>query len=371
MKNDRTKLRPYWTGLRSSNGEWQQNPKASRLYRGPGWEIRFLPYQPKYPEVSTRQRRKLLLYAGPKHELQILARSLTAAAYVATLLYAARSLLEGLPVERILSGWEPYQAVPLDERELEDLPPTTQRSALEAHRSRFYIEGNGFFDAAQIACTLARRRHLRNAALKLLLSTHLTEVHHLDLRPGAHEATAFRSPHPIDWVWFSQSLFSAYGVVEELRLAPKATASRPSLLPDGSWNPEVRKDLETRLERIGIHPGDTLYWHARGRPRRLEKKALQRITNSKPTRWTRGEVRDADILYIDAINIANYLRSNVTAHVGDMEGLSAIDVANVQQLGRLLLLHAVRFHFWDHMKSGWGASASVELCAPGTPATQR
>jgi len=189
-------------------------------------------------------------------------------------------------------------------------------------------------------------------ALKLLLSGYLIGVHHLDLRPGARDAVAFRSPNPIDWIWFSQSLFAAYGVVEELRLTPQATPTRPSLLPNGSWNPEVRKDLEGRLGKIGIKPGDTLYWNARGKPRRLEKKAVRRITTSNPARWARGEVRDADILYIDAINIANFLRSNVTAHVGDVSALTAIDVANVQQLARLLLLHAVGFHFGNHLKTG-------------------
>lgn len=347
----RPKLRPYWTGLRSPAGEFSRYPRASHFYRGSGWEIRFAPYRPKYPGIPRKARRKLIAYAGVTHELRIFARSLTQATYVATLLYAARSLLEGLPVERILAGWEPYQVVPVDKREMESLSPD-HREALSAHRAKFYIETDGFLDAAQIACKLARRRPLRNAALKLLLSGYLIGVHYLDLRPGTHDAHAFRSPNPIDWVWFSQSVFAAYGVIEELCLTPQATSTKPSLLPDGSWNPAVRNDLERRLGKIGIKPGDTLYWHARGRPRRLEKKALRRITTSKPARWARGEVRDADILYIDAINIASYLRSNVSAHVGDVSGLTAIDVANVQQLARLLLLHAVRFHFWRHLKVG-------------------
>ena len=108
---------------------------------------------------------------------------------------------------------------------------------------------------------------------------------------------------------------------------------------------------------FGIKPGDTLYWNARGRPRRLEKKALRRITTSKLARWAGGEVRDASILYIDAINIASYLRSNVAAHVGDVAGLTAIDAANVQQLARLLLLHAVGFHFWKHLEVGRESAA--------------
>jgi hypothetical protein len=40
----------------------------------------------------------------------------------------------------------------------------------------------------------------------------------------------------------------------------------------------------------------------------------------------------------------------VAAHVGEVSGLTAIDVANVQQLVRLPLLHAVGFQFWRHPK---------------------
>jgi hypothetical protein len=151
----------------------------------------------------------------------------------------------------------------------------------------------------------------------------------------------------MDWIWFSQSIFAAYGVVEELRLTPQASSTKPSLLPDGRWNPEVRTHLEGRLAKIGI------------RPRRLEKKAQRRITSAKPGQWTRGNVRDAGILYIDAINTASYLRSNVTAHVGEVSGLTAIDVANVQQLARLLLLHAVGFQFWRHPKVNGSSTAKT------------
>jgi hypothetical protein len=163
----------------------------------------------------------------------------------------------------------------------------------------------------------------------------------------------------MDWIWFSQSIFAAYGVVEELRLTPQASSTKPSLLPDGTWNPEVRTHLEGRLAKIGIRPQDTLYWNVRGRPRRLEKKAQRRITSAKPVPWTRGNVRDAGILYIDAINTASYLRSNVTAHVGEVSGLTAIDVANVQQLARLLLLHAVGFQFWKHPKVNGNSTAKT------------
>ena len=255
-------------------------------------------------------------------------------------------------------GWEPYQAISLDPRELERFS-AHQRDAFDAYRNSFYLDANGFFDAAQIACRLAHRNSWRNAAFKFPLSGQLAGVHHMDLRPGAHDAAMFRSSHPMDWIWFSQSIFAAYGVVEELRLTPQASSTKPSLLRDGTWNPEVRTHLECRLAKIGIRPQDTLYWNVRGRPRRLEKKAQRRITSAKPGPWTRGNVRDASILYIDAINTASYLRSNVTAHVGEVSGLTAIDVPNVQQLARLLLLHAVGFQFWRHPKVNGNSTAKT------------
>lgn len=319
------------------------------VYRARGWEIRFVPAQEWLLPIQKRKEHKLPLLGGSRWELEIRARSLSQAFYAADLLYAARFVIEGASVEWIISGWDPYIPVPHDHRELNRLPTNLQRH-LAQRRKSFYMDAIGFPEAARIACALSRRVNLRAAALKLLLSHHLFGLHHMELRPGARTAREFRALRPVHAIWFSQALFAAYGVVEELRLTPNATAQRPSLMPDGNWNQDVREDLERRLKRVGICPDERLYWHVRGRPRSIEQKgALKRIANSPLGKWSKGDIRDVEMLYIDAINISNYLRSTYAAHVGKHSALTAVEVANVQQLARMLLLHAVKFDFPRNM----------------------
>lgn len=344
------KLHSYWTGLKTTSSAPQEIAAVRSVYRGRGWEIRFVPDRDWLPGAPKRLRRKLARTGMKSWELQIHAASLEAAFYVADLLYAARSILEAPPVERLIGGWEPFIPVPEDKKEMMSLAPNVQ-SELAHRRSSFHMNTSGLPDAAEVACSLARRVRLRNAAFKFLLSSYLFSVHHMDLRPGAHSASEFRAMRPVHAIWFAQALFAAYGVVEELRVTPNASSARPSLQPDGSWNPPVRADLEGRLKQIGIGDTERLYWHVRGKARSMEQRgALKRIATSPRGKWNQGEVRDVELLFIDAINIANYLRSNQAAHVGGGSDLTAIDVANVQQLGRHLLLHAVRFHFWRNQR---------------------
>jgi hypothetical protein len=233
--------------------------------------------------------------------------------------------------------------------------PYEQREPLATHRAQrpFVIQTTGFFDVASIACRLARRCAHRNAALKYLLSAYLTRIHPWDLDPGSTEASEFRTLRPVDWIWFSQSLFAAYGAVEELRVTPKASGKRPSIGSDGKWNPEVRLDLETRLKTVGVSTTERLVWHVRGGLRQVDRKLASRTSPSPRAKWAFGDIRDKKLLYIDAINHANWLRSKVTVHVGGkyLSSLSVIDVANVQHLARMLLLKAVRFHFWEHTRT--------------------
>lgn len=346
-----SKLRSYWTGLKTTSLAPQELAALRRAYRTGAWEIRFVPDRAWLPPKRKGLRREFASRSIESRALQIRARSLGTAFYVADLLYAARSIIEAPPVERVIGGWDPFLPVPEDKEEMASLAPDVQ-SELAHRRSSFHMDTTGLADAAEVACALSRRVHLRNAAFKFLLSGYLFSVHHMELRPGARAASEFRPMRPVHAIWFAQALFAAYGVVEELRVAPNASSARPSLLPDGNWNPPVRGDLEQRLRQIGIGENERLYWHVRGRARSIEQRgALKRIATSPRGRWSRGETRDVELLFIDAINIASYLRSNQAAHVGGGADLTAIDVANVQQLARHLLLRAVRFHFWRYHRA--------------------
>jgi hypothetical protein len=126
-----------------------------------------------------------------------------------------------------------------------------------------------------------------------------------------------------------------------------ATAQRPSVA-ENKWDPEIRADLERRLAEIRVNPGATFSWTVRGMAAGLHPKLKERTTSSQPTRWSQGEVRDEAIPYVDAINRAQWLRSNVSAHGSrrHLMKLGTLDAINVQHLARVLLMNAVKFPWW-------------------------
>lgn len=177
------KLHSYWTGLKTISSAPKEIAAVRSVYRGRGWQIRFVPDRDRLPGAPKRLRRKLARTGMKSWELQIRAASLEAAFYVADLLYAARSIIEAPPVERLIGGWEPFIPVPEDKMEMMSLAPDVQ-SELAHRRSSFHMNTSGLPDAAKVACSLARRVRLRNAAFKFLLSSYLFSVHYMDLRPG-------------------------------------------------------------------------------------------------------------------------------------------------------------------------------------------
>ena len=349
-------INKYWTGLRTMPGEAEREPHNKLIYRAPGWAIEFKPVHISYPALPKGLRRSVVGKAGPTRELFIHAPSYKRAREIAFLLYAADAVLRGIPNMSQLTGWDPFVAIPLDRQEVTTLDHDDQEFIRDTKETRpFWTQTNGFFDVALIATRLARDRMRSGASLRYLLSTYLAGLHFMDLHPNYGLRGNLRSTNPADWIWYSQSLFAAYGVIEDLELTPKASGNRPSILQDGTWNPEVRANLEARLGAIGIAPDDTIPWHIRGGTRRLDRKLQARGAQARKSPWFGGQVRDESLLYIDAINRANWLRSNVTAHRARdwLSSLSIIDVSNVQGLARMLLLKAVGFHFWKHIKVQW------------------
>jgi len=159
-------------------------------------------------------------------------------------------------------------------------------------------------------------------------------------------------------VWEAQSLFAAFQVLETLDLTVKgASAHRPSVVQN-KWDSQLRADLEQRLLDIGIAPDETFSWAVRGPANGLEKKLNERTTASLPASWAAHNIRDQSIPYVDAINRAQWLRSNVSAHRsrGYLPKLNAVDTVNVQHLARSLLMNAVSF-----LGGTSGASFEVDI----------
>lgn len=133
--------------------------------------------------------------------------------------------------------------------------------------------------------------------------------------------------------------------VEELGFEVRASAQKPSKLPDGTWNPPVKADLEERLRKGGVDPAEPFPWNLRGPRTRIERKRPPQVFTK--AEWARWNVRDGEMQVIDAINYVSYMRSSIAAHKSDKQTvrvLSIYDVVNAQFLARRLLLE--RLGFW-------------------------
>lgn len=145
---------------------------------------------------------------------------------------------------------------------------------------------------------------------------------------------------PAAHVLCANAITLAYSAIEELGLEVRVGKNKQSRMPDGTWNPAVRGDLEGRLKASNIDINETHVWTLRGRPTRIEKRRPPKAVK-KPL-WSRGAVRDVELSLIDAIASASWLRSKVTTHAfnANVRSLTAYDVHNVQSLARRLVLGA-------------------------------
>jgi hypothetical protein len=103
----RSKPRKYWTGLRTLNDEREKEPNGDLIHVGPGWQVVFEPIK-EQSRALPKEFRKLSHRSSPAYELFILAPSLERADYVAALLFAAHTLVEGAPPGSPILPWDPY-----------------------------------------------------------------------------------------------------------------------------------------------------------------------------------------------------------------------------------------------------------------------
>jgi hypothetical protein len=158
----------------------------------------------------------------------------------------------------------------------------------------------------------------------------------IDLDPSHSWPNLPRSPFPSDHVKFAFAIILAYSSIEDLELnIPSGKQSRR----DGQWNPEVLKTMLVKLKRAHIGNDVEVVWNCRGRSTKLDRK---RPTKSKEIpSWNRYGVNDQIVNVLDAIADVSYLRSKIAAHTNIplVRLLSPYDVANAQDLARILILH--------------------------------
>ena len=202
--------------------------------------------------------------------------------------------------------------------------------------------------ACLIAARAASRLQYMYALAKLRLSFEIFSLPSIELDP-THSGNAAKSSLPDDHVRMAFAIVTAWSSVEELGFEMRASNKNPSKLPDGTWNPGVKAEIESRLRAGKINLKELFHWNLRGPRTGIEMKRAPTIVQAAP--WARYQVRDGKMEIIDAIHYVSFLRSWLAAHKADkrlVRVLSVYDVANAQFLARRLLLE--KMGFWRY----WG-----------------
>ena len=294
-------------------------------YRGRNWHIEL---REPDGEFGTLLRRDGESY--PARELAIFATDIDSAQRAADLVHESRLLLDGSNEMSHLYPGEHHQIRPIGGTEKNK--PGTERH----HISTMHLP---------LACLIAAKASFKldyvYGLAKIRVSLELLSAPLMWLDPAEHENIP-KSPFPEDHVRMAYAIVAAWSSIEEMGFDVRASSQRPSKLPDGSWNPPLKADLERRLRKGGVDPSKLFPWNLRGPRTRIEQRRPPQILTK--AEWAQWNVRDGDMQLIDAINYVSYMRSSIAAHKYDKElirVLSIYDVANAQQLARHLLLECL------------------------------
>lgn len=302
--------------------------KKSGLYRGPAEKLH------ECTEKLRQQRGHAPTgnYFGPEMptffdmEIMIRAPGGAQARHALNLLVSSMAVLQG----SITFCPEPF-----------DLEP---REGSTAAGSTPFASMSGLIDACRLANRASRARNVAYAVHKLTLSYRSCSPYLMDLDPSESPRLFRVQADPIYHVYFANAVTLAYSAIEELGLEIRASAQNPSKMPNGSWNPTVKTDLEQRLQSAGIDLSDDQLWTLRGPKTRIERNRPPPSVG-KPS-WSRGSVRDVNVALIDALALASWLRSRTTTHrfSETTKSLTVYDAHNVQSLARRLIME--KSGFW-------------------------
>src|SRR5208283_6100462 len=103
------------------------------------------------------------------------------------------------------------------------------------------------------------------------LSYQSSSPHMMVLQPGPSPRRFQVQNDPIYHVYLANAVTLAYSAIEELGLEIRAGRDNPSRMPDGTWNPAVKADLEARLRDSGIDLSETALWTLRGPKTQIER----------------------------------------------------------------------------------------------------
>jgi hypothetical protein len=325
-------------------------------HRGAGWHIDLLPVEPqKSPTVSVRGDD---FY--PARELAIFAKDEDKAQRAADLVHSARLLLDASNIMSHLWPGEHPAIWPVGGSDKEGLDVLARRTETTTVHLPF---------ASLIAAKTSWKLSYVYSLAKLRVSLEISSVPTMHLDPTQNDNFP-KSVLPEDHVRLAHAVIAAWSCVEELGFEVRASGKKPSKLPDGTWNPLVKADLESRLRAGRIDLAESFPWNLRGPRTRIERRRPPEVFTK--AEWARWNVRDGDMMIIDAINYASFLRSKIAAHKSDPKMISVLsiyDAANVQFLARRLILETMGFWRFErrsarpHKQSGRRVPASTQFDA--------
>ena len=310
-------MEKFYTGYSVTDYAFYDPPP----FKGKGWQITFEDY-PENPSSSST----INGIRYPYKAVVVHAKSQQRAQYVADMIHASSSLLDGsLP----FIGYS--DVIPF-------LQSDCNNEAISAGATC-----SGIPLACRISAKASFRKVYQNALFKYLLSQQTFPTEPMDLDPPHwYPKKHVHISHEYH-VRYSYSIVIAYAVLEEIGFEVRASNKNPSF-KKGKWNPKVRTDLENRLKKGGVNLTEPFLLIMRDTPTKVER---TRSPKSKAkAEWSYGKIRDKEVDLVDAIAYASWLRSKVSAHkLGELaSSLSFYDVINVQHLAQRLLLE--RLGFW-------------------------
>jgi hypothetical protein len=202
----------------------------------------------------------------------------------------------------------------------------------------------GLLDACKLANRASKARSMTYALHKLALSYQSSSPHMMDLHPRQSPRLFGIQTDPIFHVYLANAVTLAYSSIEDMGLEIRASQKIPSKMPDGTWNPKVKADVEARLTKAGIDISRPHIWTLRGPKTRIE--TIRPPPSAGKPSWSRGRVRDVNVRLIDALALASWLRSTIATHgfSRTARSLTVYDAYNVQSLARRLIMK--KFGFW-------------------------
>ena len=182
---------------------------------------------------------------------------------------------------------------------------------------------------------------LRYAIEKYRFSLELDSFTPHSASPGSGQVFLNQFPDYSYHVHAATALLVAFSVIEELGLEIRSSARKPRFI-DSKWNPDVKEDIEKRLQKNGVDLSEPIFWVYHGRPSKLELDIKPKL--GSPAVYVDAKVvRDQKMEIVDAIRQASYIRNYIVAHKYSelVSDLGPYDVHNVQLLARRLILSAL------------------------------